>query len=231
MVLRSRHFMNRSAWLLVLAACAGSKEPAAAPETPGASESDAPPANVPFDRAAAAKAIAAVDVSPCYDRPPILVAQLHIDLTIMPNGRITEASADRPYANTEAGNCAAELFKTVRVAPYVGPPMRMGRTVPHAPVRGRPGDAKFDPAAVRGAALAQDLSECVELPGAGIERGKVTITVQPNGDVRTVYVDPPLGGTPRGECVARVLKSVMYPPYSGDPALGVLVEVDLKKKK
>jgi hypothetical protein len=49
--------------------------------------------------------------------------------------------------------------------------------------------------------------------------------------VRTVYVDPPLGGSPRGECVARIYKSVQYKPYAGDPAPGVLVEFEFKKKK
>lgn len=229
-----------TALVLFLAACGGSSEPAATPRAEGSapaattaasSGDDTPPANVPFDRAAASKAMAAVDVSSCYEKPPVLDAQLHVDLTIMPNGRVTDASADPPYANTEAGNCAAAAFKTVRVAPFVGPPVRMGRTVPHAPVRGKAEDAKFDPSAVRSAALAQDLSECAELPGGGVERGKATITVQPNGDVRNVYVDPPLGGSPRGECVARILKSVQYRPYSGDPALGVLVELEVKKKK
>lgn len=229
--------MRRSAALLVLvAACGGSSGPASSPKAEtsapkAASVDDAPPANVPFDRAAAAKAIAAVDVSSCYEKPPTLDAQLHVDLTIMPNGRVSEASADPPYTNTEAGNCAAAAFKEVRVAPFVGPPVRMGRTVPHAPVRGRAEDGPFDPSAVRSAALAQDLSECAELPGGGVERGKATIRVQPNGDVRDVYVDPPLGGSPRGECVARILKSVQYRPYSGDPAVGVLVEIEVKKTK
>lgn len=225
--------------LFAVAACGGSSPPATTaksePSAPAATTTappdDAAPANVPFDRAGAAKALGAVDVSSCYEKPPVLDAQLHVDLTIMPNGRVTDASADPPYANTEAGNCAVALFKTVRVAPFVGPPVRMGRTVPHAPVRGRAEDAKFDPSAVRSAALALDLSECADLPGGGVERGKATITVQPNGDVRNVYIDPPLGGSPRGECVARILKSVQYRPYSGDPALGVLVEFEIKKRK
>src|SRR5205085_2732628 len=117
----------------------------------------------------------------CYEKPPALDAQLHIDLTFMPNGVVSEANADPPYANTEAGKCAEEKFKVVRVSPYVGPPVRMGRTVPHAPVRGRTEDGKFDPSAVRSAALAQDISECHELPGGGVEKGKATISVQPCG--------------------------------------------------
>lgn len=172
-----------------------------------------------------------MDVASCYEKPPALDAQLHIDLTFMPNGVVSEASADPPYRNTEAGRCAEEKFKVVRVAPWVGPPVRMGRTVPHAPVRGRAEDGKFDPSAVRSAALSQDIAECLDLPGGGVEKGKATITVQPNGDVRSVYVDPPLGGSPRGECVARIYKSVQYKPYSGDPAPGVLVEFEFKKKK
>jgi len=227
--------------LVTLAACGGSSsEPPArtaassSSSSPGATSApseDGAVATAPFDRPAAAKALAAVDVAACYEKPPVLDAQLHIDLTFMPNGRVSEASADAPYANTEAGNCAAEKFKQVRVAPYVGPPVRMGRTVPHAPVRGRAEDAKFDPSAVRRAALGQDIGECLDLPGGGVEKGKATIAVQPNGDVRTVYVDPPLGGSPRGECVARIYKAVQYPPYSGDPAPGVLVEFEIKKKK
>jgi hypothetical protein len=231
--------VSRAALLLVLAttACGGSSEPAASPSSASpatnaaGADDTSQTASGPFDRSAAAKALAAVDVSPCYEKPPILDAQLHIDLTFMPNGVVSEASADPPYANTEAGKCAEEKFKAVRVPAWVGPPVRMGRTVPHAPVRGRAEDAKFDPSAVRTAALSQDISECLALPGGGVEKGKATITVQPNGDVRTVYVDPPLGGSPRGECVARIYKSVQYKPYSGDPAPGVLVEFELKKQK
>lgn len=220
----------------VACACGGSSpEPAAAPSSSSAPAAQATEnteaVTAPFDRAAAAKALGAVDVKHCYEKPPILDAQLHIDLTFMPNGVVTEATADAPYANTEAGKCAEEKFKAVRVAPYVGTPVRMGRTVPHAPVRGLPEDGKFDPSAVRGAALSQDISECLELPGGGVEKGKATITVQPNGDVRTVYIDPPLGGSPRGECVARIYKAVQYKPYGGDPAPGVLVEFEIKKKR
>jgi hypothetical protein len=227
-------------FLTTLIACGGSSpEPAAAPATsaatgtPGAAAAanNGASGTGPFDRAAAAKALAAVDVKACYEKPPALDAQLHIDLTFMPNGVVSEATADAPYANTEAGKCAEEKFRAVRVPPYDGPPVRMGRTVPHAPVRGRAEDGKFDPSAVRSAALAQDISECLDLPGGGVEKGKATISVQPSGDVRTVYVDPPLGGSPRGECVARIYKSVQYKPYAGDPAPGVLVEFEFKKKR
>jgi hypothetical protein len=228
-------------FLTMLMACGGSsKEPAAAPATTAgaggtggttSTPNDGASGSGPFDRAAASKALAAVDVKACYEKPPALDAQLHIDLTFMPNGVVSEATADAPYANTEAGKCAEEKFKAVRVPPYDGPPVRMGRTVPHAPVRGRAEDGKFDPSAVRSAALGQDISECLELPGGGVEKGKATITVQPSGDVRTVYIDPPLGGSPRGECVARIYKSVQYKPYAGDPAPGVLVEFEFKKKK
>lgn len=228
--------MIRSGLLvLTLVACGGSSPELAAPSSSSAPAAqpteNAATATGPFDRAAASKALAAVDVKHCYEKPPMLDAQLHIDMTFMPNGVVSEATADAPYGNTEAGRCAEEKFKAVRVAPYIGPPVRMGRTVPHAPVRGRAEDGKFDPSAVRTAALAQDISECLELPGGGVEKGKATITVQPNGDVRTVYIDPPLGGSPRGECVARIYKAVQYKPYAGDPAPGVLVEFEIKKKR
>lgn len=226
--------------LITLTACGGSSPEPSTPSSSSSSSSssstgtaNAPIATAsgPFDRAAAAKALGAVDVKQCYEKPPALDAQLHIDITFMPNGVVSEATADAPYANTEAGKCAEEKFKAVRVAPYDGPPVRMGRTVPHAPVRGRAEDGKFDPSAVRNAALAQDISECLDLPGGGVEKGKATISVQPSGDVRTVYIDPPLGGSPRGECVARIYKSVQYKPYAGDPAPGVLVEFEFKKKR
>jgi hypothetical protein len=64
-----------------------------------------------------------------------------------------------------------------------------------------------------------------------VEKGKAMIAVQPSGDVRTVSIDPPLGGSPRGECVARIFKSVQYRPYAGDPAPGVLVEFEIKKRR
>ena len=223
---------------LVLVACGGESSSSPPPSTAtGAPSSATPaaeqsaPATGPFDREAARKILAAVDVAHCYEKPPISDAQLHVDLTIMPNGAVSEARADRPYTDTEAGNCAAAAFKAVHVHPFMGPPVRMGRTIPHAPVRGQAESGPFDPSAVRSAALAQDLSECLENPGGGVEHGKAMITVMPNGDVRTVSVDPPLAGSPRGECVARIYKSVQYKPYAGDPAPAVLVEFDIKKKK
>lgn len=170
-------------------------------------------------------------MSSCYEKPPFFEQNLHVTLTVMPNGTVTDVTADRPYGGTEAGDCAVALFKAVRVPPYVGPPVQMGRTVPHAPVRGSANDPPFDSAQVRAAATAQDLSECLADPGAGIEKAVAMISVSPNGDVRSVVVEPPLGGTPRAECVARVLKSVQMRPYSGDPAPAVRVELDLRVKK
>jgi len=224
---------------LVFVGCGGggssSPPPASTPSsssssTPSAADNTAP-ATTPFDREASRKILAAVDVAHCYEKPPVLDAQLHVDLTIMPNGTISEARADRPYTDTEAGNCAAAAFKAVHVPAFMGPPVRMGRTIPHAPVRGQTGDGPFDPSAVRNAVLAADLSECLENPGGGVESGKAAITVAPSGDVKAVTIHPPLGGSPRGECVSRIFKSVQFKPYAGDPALAVVVEFEIKKKK
>jgi hypothetical protein len=118
---------------LVVAAlgCGGSPDPAAPPSvaaTPPASS--VAPVAAEYDRAAAARAISAVDTSPCFDKPPLLDAQLHVTLTLHPSGRV-EPSADRPYEGTEAGNCAVALYKNVRIPGWIGVPKEMGRTVPH----------------------------------------------------------------------------------------------------
>jgi hypothetical protein len=234
--------MTRILLLLTVAGGAGAACGGSTPESQsskgGASSpaSAAPVAATPapaptndFDRPAAAKAIAAVDVKPCYDKPPLLDAPLHLTITINSNG-VVEASADRPYGGTEAGNCAIALFNKVRVAPWLGVPKQMGRTVPRAPVRGSAADAPFDPSAARTTAAAQDLSDCADLFG-NATRTKATIRVEPTGIVSSVLLDSPMGTSPRGDCVARIMKGVMYTPYSGEPAAPITVDLEVKKKK
>lgn len=218
-----------SSWLV---ACGGPD-----PATPAASTSAAAPApepspvaSGPLDRVAAGKAMAAVDASSCYEKPPFQEASLHVTLTVLPNGTVTDVTADRPYGGTEAGDCAVALFKAVRVAPYIGPPAQLGRTVPHAPVRGTEGSARFDSTLVVKAVQAEDFSECLESPGAGVEKGAAMVAVNPSGDVRTVTIEGTLGGTPRGECIVRVLKTIQLAPYVGDPAPATRVEIDLKRR-
>jgi hypothetical protein len=194
-----------------------------------ASSSEDVPVTTEFDRAATAKAIAAVDVSPCFDKPPILEAQLHVTITVMPNGRL-DPSADAPYNGTEAGNCAVALFRNVRVPAWAGVPKQMGRTIPRSPVKGSSGDPPFDPSSVRSAVAAQDLSECADAWGTAM-RGRAMIKVKPNGAVDNVILDPPLGGSLRGDCVSRALKGMAFRPYSGEPAPAVPVDVEVQRKK
>src|SRR6185369_4477218 len=116
------------------------------------------------------------------------------------------------------------LFRNVRVPSWVGVPKQMGRTIPRAPVKGTAGDPPFDPSAVRSVVAAQDLSECAEAWGSAM-RGKATIRVKPNGAVENVILDPPLGGSLRGDCVGRLLKAMVFRPYSGEPGPPVTVDV------
>jgi hypothetical protein len=204
-----------------------------APPASGPAATQEPPntATGPFDRVAARNALYAIDLSKCYELPPSLEQNLHITLTVMPNGVVSEATADPPYGGTDAGNCAVNLIKTVRIPGWIGPPQQMGRTVPHAPIRGNAQDPPYDSHQVQGIAEAQDLSECIGQWGSADDKGKANIAVNPNGSVRSVVVDPPLGGTPRGECIARVLRGIQFKAYSGDPAPGTVIQFDINPKK
>jgi hypothetical protein len=217
---------------LFVIACGGSKtpppaEPTSAPPAPTVAEPQ--PTATELDRAATSRALAAVDLTPCRDKPPILDAPLHVSLTIMATGRV-EPSADKPYAGTDAGNCAEALFRQVRVPAWIGTPKTMGRTVPRAAVVGSASDPPFDPAAARAAVARADLSECAELWGNG-DRTRATMRVQPNGIVASVSIEPPLNTSPKGDCIVRVLNGVMFQPYSGEPASPISVDVQVQPHK
>lgn len=216
---------------LTVFACGGPDPATPTASTSAAAAPDPTPAvSGPLDRAAAGKAMARVDASSCYEKPPFHESNLHVTLTVLPNGTVTDVTADRPYGGTEAGDCAVALFKAVRVAPYIGPPAQLGRTVPHAPVRGTEGSARFDSTLVVKAVQSEDFSECLESPGAGVEKGVAMVAVNPSGDVRTVTIEGTLGGTPRGECVARILRTIQLAPYVGDPAPAARVEIDVRRR-
>jgi hypothetical protein len=105
--------VSRAALLLVLAttACGGSSEPAASPSSASpatnaaGADDTSQTASGPFDRSAAAKALAAVDVSPCYEKPPILDAQLHTSwthvLSLWRRGFAAHGHGPRDVAATE----------------------------------------------------------------------------------------------------------------------------------
>lgn len=147
----------------------------------------------------------------------------------MPTGRI-EPSADRPYAGTEAGNCAEALFRQVRVPSWAGTPKPMGRTVPRAPVSGNASDPPFDPVAARAAAVRADLSECADLWGNG-DRTRATIRIQPTGIVASTILEPPLNTSPKGDCIIRTINGMMFPPYSGEPAPPIVVDLQVQARK
>lgn len=123
--------------LCLLTFACGSREPAAKPTAPAAPQTASVATQTPaaeFDREAAVRVINSVALDACFEKPPFLDAQLHVSLTLQPTGRV-EASADRPYAGTEAGECAVALFRNVHVPPWIGVPKEMGRTIPHATAR------------------------------------------------------------------------------------------------
>jgi hypothetical protein len=80
-----------------------------------------------FDRAAAANSLAAVSVQTCK-RPKGPTGEGHLVITFAPSGVATLAQPDRaPYAKTKVGQCVAKEFRKVRVPPFHGPAITVGK--------------------------------------------------------------------------------------------------------
>jgi serine/threonine protein kinase len=60
------------------------------------------------------------------------------------------------------------------------------------------------------------VSSCKK-PGGNLGPGRVLVTVSPSGSADNVVVQGKLAGTPEGECVANLFRSVRVPSFSGAP--------------
>ncbi len=88
----------------------------------------APATTAAFDRGAAAAALGAVSVGSCKkgDGP---TGGGHVSVTFAPNGSVTTAVVDQPpFAGSAVGGCIAGKFRSARVPPFAGAPIKVGKS-------------------------------------------------------------------------------------------------------
>jgi hypothetical protein len=81
----------------------------------------------PFDRSAAAGALARVSVAQCAASGQVGTG--HVTVTFGPSGRVTSVIVDDPsFSGTPAGRCVAAAFFGASVAPFEGGQVRVGKS-------------------------------------------------------------------------------------------------------
>jgi hypothetical protein len=86
-------------------------------------------ADVPasLDKQAVSQALEAAPLTTCK-KPGGPTGEGHVLVTVAPNGKITDALVDAPpFANTKAGKCIAKVYQKVRVPPFQGTPVVLGK--------------------------------------------------------------------------------------------------------
>ncbi|MGO8992200.1 MAG: hypothetical protein ACLQVI_02650 [Polyangiaceae bacterium] len=84
-----------------------------------------PPA---FNRAAGAVALGLVKVSECRS-PDGPTGSGHLKITFDPSGTVLLAVIDQPpFMGTAVGECIADKFRGVRVPPFAGPAVAVGKS-------------------------------------------------------------------------------------------------------
>jgi hypothetical protein len=220
--------------ITALVAC-GSAPPAPATPPTAAPSATAPAASytpTPFDRAAAKTQLDAVDPASCNGVPPFQdEGSVHVKVTFAQNGTVLEVAADGAFRGTPAGKCVEDLFRKLRVPAFDGNPVTLGKSVAHTAGQGDASAPPFDPRDVRAAAANVDLSDCADAPGGGEYKGHAQITVATSGEVKSVFVDSGMSGTPRAMCVQRLLGALKLAAYSGNQAGAVGFDFEVKEKK
>jgi hypothetical protein len=93
-------------------------DPPAAPTPPQA-----------FDRSGAAMALAAVDVQSCKSGGDGPTGSGHVKITFAPDGTVTSATVDSgAFPGTGTGACVAGRFRKVRIAPFAGGAVTVGKS-------------------------------------------------------------------------------------------------------
>jgi hypothetical protein len=86
-----------------------------------------PTAGGPFDRSAAASALATVSVQHCSASGQVGTG--HVMVTFAPTGRVSEVVVDDANFNgTPAGRCVQTAFFDARVPPFAGSPVKVGKS-------------------------------------------------------------------------------------------------------
>jgi hypothetical protein len=81
----------------------------------------------PFDRGAAAGALARVSVAQCAASGQVGTG--HVTVTFAPSGRVSSVVVDDPsFSGTPAGRCVTAAFFSASVAPFEGAQVRVGKT-------------------------------------------------------------------------------------------------------
>lgn len=103
--------------------------PEPAPSSSTSADEAVAPATGPFDRGAAARALGNADYRPCATgNLPSTTTPGHVTVTFDPSGRVSSAVVDSPpWAGTAVGGCVAHVFASVRVPPFAGAPVRVGK--------------------------------------------------------------------------------------------------------
>lgn len=83
--------------------------------------------DAPFDRGAAAAALKGVSLDRCRGLAGPSGAG-HVVVTFGPSGAADSAVVDAPFAGTERGACVAAMYAAVRVPPFTGSPVRVGKS-------------------------------------------------------------------------------------------------------
>jgi hypothetical protein len=89
---------------------------------------DAGESSAPFNRGAAAAALASVDVATCKkaDGP---TGSGHVSVTFAPSGAVETATVDSPaFEGTGVGGCVAGKFRSARIPAFSGAAQRVGKS-------------------------------------------------------------------------------------------------------
>ena len=81
----------------------------------------------PFDRSAAAGALASVNVQHCNVSGQVGTG--HVTVTFSPTGRVSEVVVDDAnFSGTPAGRCVQTAFFNAAVSPFAGAPIKVGKS-------------------------------------------------------------------------------------------------------
>jgi hypothetical protein len=84
-------------------------------------------ASAAFDSAAAARGLAAVDLRRC-GRADAPSAAGHARVTFQPTGAVSDVVIDTPeLVATVTGRCVSEAYRRVKVAPFAGAALTVGK--------------------------------------------------------------------------------------------------------
>lgn len=107
----------------------GTSPGSSASAAPGASAAPAASAAPPFDKNAAASALAGAAASAASCKQANTPAGTgRVVVTFMPNGRATNAVVSGDFAGTAVGGCVARLFRGAKVPPFSGSPVTVARS-------------------------------------------------------------------------------------------------------